>query len=266
MCVVDIDANMVELPEELPQFPYQQELLEDLRGILMEFEVEVHNGLAKSDTNESLQRERGVGNGDVDSGMSSNAESTNSSMSSIPNKMEILQQSEALAKIAAIAKKTGVITSLDDLSERLNKENSNGTAKLEKQRATYTQDLVFNSAVRETFLNCFLQIFHAYEAFVIQPSSQDMESWLSNRESMQNFDKAAFLGDQRDTHLPFLSPFIETQMFTTLIDNKILSQWENPDPVLRVFEARLCLLRDMLGDNRTPAYMKCDSTKKESGR
>lgn len=61
-----------------------------------------------------------------------------------------------------------------------------------------------------------------------------MEQWLSTRETMQNFDKTAFLSDQPEPHLPFLSRFIETQMFATLIDNKIVSLWEEPDHYLKV--------------------------------
>lgn len=64
-----------------------------------------------------------------------------------------------------------------------------------------------------------------------------MDQWLSSRETMQNFDKATFLSDQPEPHLPFLSRFIETQMFVTLMDNKIVSQWEVPDPFLKVCQS-----------------------------
>lgn len=60
---------------------------------------------------------------------------------------------------------------------------------------------------------------------------------------MQNFDKATFLSDQPQQHLPFLSRFIETQMFATLVDNKILSAWVKVESNLRVFERRIKLLR-----------------------
>lgn len=70
-----------------------------------------------------------------------------------------------------------------------------------------------------------------------------MEQWLSCRESVQNFDKATFLSDQPEVHLPFLSRFIESQMFTTLIDNKILSNWGKQDSNLRTFDVRIRLLR-----------------------
>lgn len=45
-----------------------------------------------------------------------------------------------------------------------------------------------NIRVREVFANRFTQMFADYEVFVIQPS-QDKESWFSNRDQMQNFDK-----------------------------------------------------------------------------
>ena len=96
-------------------------------------------------------------------------------------------------------------------------------------------------------------MFASYEAFVIQPS-QDMDGWLNCRETMQNFDKAAFLSDQPVAHLPFLSAFIETQMFATLIDNKIISQWEECDHALRIFEARLRYFRERTHDQRVPQH------------
>lgn len=49
-----------------------------------------------------------------------------------------------------------------------------------------------NIRVREVFANRFTQMFSDYEVFVIQ-SSQDKESWFSNRDQMQNFDKVMFL-------------------------------------------------------------------------
>lgn len=67
--------------------------------------------------------------------------------------------------------------------------------------------------------------------------------WLSCRESVQNFDKATFLSDQPELHLPFLSRFIESQMFTSLIDHKILANWGKHNSNLRIFELRIRLLR-----------------------
>ncbi|KAF2979817.1 hypothetical protein EK904_012841 [Melospiza melodia maxima] len=89
---------------------------------------------------------------------------------------------------------------------------------------------------------------------------------------MQKRDKesleASFLSDQPEPYLPFLSHFIETQMFATFIDNKIMSQWEEKDPFLRVFDSRIEKIR--LYNVRAPAlrtsnYQKC-STLKEAAQ
>ena len=70
-----------------------------------------------------------------------------------------------------------------------------------------------------------------------------MEQWLATRETMQNFDKATFLSDQPKQHLPFLSRFIESQMFTTFIDQKISSYWGEHHNHHVLFENRIRSLR-----------------------
>ncbi|KAM4667201.1 DENN domain-containing protein 5A isoform 10-T10 [Amazona ochrocephala] len=117
-----------------------------------------------------------------------------------------------------------------------------------------------NIQIREVFANRFTQMFADYEVFVIQPS-QDKESWFTNREQMQNFDKASFLSDQPEPYLPFLSRFLETQMFASFIDNKIMCHDEDDkDPVLRVFDSRvdkIRLLNVRTPTLRTSMYQKC---------
>lgn len=107
----------------------------------------------------------------------------------------------------------------------------------------YYQDLRINNSLREIFLNRFVHMFHAYEYFVIYPN-QAKDEWLSNRETLQNFDKSSFLSDQPEHHRAFLARFLESQMFATLIDNKILAMWESqPDEQLQLFDQRIKLLR-----------------------
>lgn len=146
-----------------------------------------------------------------------------------------------------------------------------------------------NIQVREVFANRFTQMFADYEVFVIQPS-QDKESWFTNRDQMQNFDKvklvkgimhsggncghsrvwlsvfcvrvqASFLSDQPEPYLPFLSRFLETQMFASFIDSKILCHDdEEKEHTLRVFDSRVDKIR-MLNVRtptlRTSMYQKC---------
>ncbi|XP_037719628.1 DENN domain-containing protein 5B isoform X1 [Drosophila subpulchrella] len=133
----------------------------------------------------------------------------------------------------------------------------------EKQKLTpveqYYQDLRINNSVREIFLNRFVHMFHAYEYFVIYPN-QARDEWISNRETLQNFDKSSFLSDQPEHHRAFLSRFLESQMFATLIDNKILAMWESqPDEQLQLFDQRVKLLRRRHGENMIAAtsYEPC---------
>ncbi|KAH8252186.1 hypothetical protein KR026_011806 [Drosophila bipectinata] len=123
----------------------------------------------------------------------------------------------------------------------------------------YYQDLRINNSLREIFLNRFVHMFHAYEYFVIYPN-QARDDWISNRETLQNFDKSSFLSDQPEHHRAFLSRFLESQMFATLIDNKILAMWEpQPDEQLLLFDQRVKLLRRRHGENMIAAssYEPC---------
>jgi len=78
-------------------------------------------------------------------------------------KMEMLQQNEALAKVTALALKSGVTSSFDEI------RNSVTDAAISQQRTAivapsrsaadeHVRDLVFNSAIREIFLHYFVQV------------------------------------------------------------------------------------------------------------
>ncbi|KAJ2950602.1 hypothetical protein O0L34_g8854 [Tuta absoluta] len=150
---------------------------------------------------------------------------------------------DALQRIVDIVKRTGV--NIDDVEADTVMPIAKKKELTDEEQ--YSEDIRFNMAVRETFLNRFVHMFLMYENFVIMPD-QDRESWLSNRESMVNFDKASFLSDQPQRHRPFLSRFLETQMFATLIDNKIMANWGEYDVNLQVFEHRIKTVRRRLGE------------------
>lgn len=72
--------------------------------------------------------------------------------------------------------------------------------------------------------------------------------------------QTSFLSDQPEPYLPFLCRFIETQMFATFIDNKILSQWEEKEPLLRVFDGRIekaRLFNVRAPSLRSTVYQRC---------
>lgn len=77
---------------------------------------------------------------------------------------------------------------------------------------------------------------------------------------MQNFDKASFLSYQPEQHRLFLWRFLESQMFATLIDNKILSTWGEIDNNLIIFDNRIKLLKERYGGEnliRSLSYEPC---------
>lgn len=140
------------------------------------------------------------------------------------------------------------------------------TEKILTPQEEYQETLIFNSAIREIFLNRFVQMFSSYEHFVIQPSQvhiksayeiksafcnynkinfmlKDKDEWINNRDSMHVFDKATFLSDQPTQHLPFLSRFLETQMFASLVDSKVMSTWSELDYNIKVFDQRIFALK-----------------------
>ncbi|CAH8637671.1 unnamed protein product [Heterobilharzia americana] len=92
----------------------------------------------------------------------------------------------------------------------------------------YTELLHINAAVRNLFLANFASIFQDYENFLVldksfgENSGDNCENICSG---LQVFDKVGFLSDQPETHLPFLSAFLETQMFASFLDSRI--NWNN---------------------------------------
>merc|ERR1719228_2896981 len=89
-----------------------------------------------------------------------------------------------------------------------------------KSRQSHKEKMVLNTAVREVFAHRFGHMFHSYEHFVIVNDEQDL-NLTPQSDTPQNFDKISFLSDQIQSHLPFLSRFLETQSFSSFIDDHI---------------------------------------------
>ncbi|XP_043295917.1 DENN domain-containing protein 5B isoform X7 [Cervus canadensis] len=255
LCFVDIDNHFIELPEEFPQFPNKVDFIQELSEVLLQFGIPPEGSLHCSESATKLKNL-------VLKDLVNDKKNGNVSANSI-SMYELLKGNETIARLQALAKRTGVTVEKMDLSASLSEKEKD--LKLQCEEAEL-RDYQLNVQLREVFANRFTQMFADYEAFVIQ-TAQDLESWLTNREQMQNFDKASFLSDQPEPYLPFLSRFIETQMFATFIDNKIMSQWEEKDPLLRVFDSRIEKIRlynVRAPTLRTSIYQKC-STLKEAG-
>ena len=121
----------------------------------------------------------------------------------------------------------------------------------------------------QVFCNRFAHMFLSFEHFVIVASDADLASMTpQQRETvqartlicyseihnlyfstnstyfpLQNFDKTSFLSDQKQSHLAFLSGFLETQMFSSFIDDHIARGTSNGAATETAFEARLSTLK-----------------------
>uniref|UniRef100_A0A8C2FQY1 DENN/MADD domain containing 5B n=1 Tax=Cyprinus carpio TaxID=7962 RepID=A0A8C2FQY1_CYPCA len=270
LCFVDIDNHCIELPEDFPHFPNKTEFIQELNEVLLSFGLSPEGGNTSSEPAVSSQT----------SVLEKELKSTSLSELVDDRKngnlggealdvLELLQGNPTLERLQALAKRTGVkVARLEALAvgqKAVGEEGVGGRSPAEEEEL---RNAKLNVQLREVFAARFATMFTDYESFVIQ-NSPDLESWLTNREQMHNFDKASFLSDQPEPYLPFLSHFIETQMFATFIDNKIMSQWEEKEPLLRVFDGRIEKAR--LYNVRAPSlrssvYQKCTFLKESEQR
>ncbi|KAM8940379.1 DENN domain-containing protein 5A isoform 2-T2 [Pelodytes ibericus] len=247
LCFVDIDNHFIELPEDLPQFPSKLEFIQEVSEVLLSFGVPPEGNLHCSESiSKNLKAADLV------------SDKKNGNLAGSPlNSYELLKENKTLARIQALVKRTGVSLEKVNATAPLLHATKEGKAQCDEHELRVHQ---LNIHVREVFANRFTQMFADYEVFVIQPS-QDKESWFTNREQMQNFDKASFLSDQPEPYLPFLSRFLETQMFASFIDNKIMCHDDGEkDPVMRGFDNRvdkIRLLNVRTPTLRTSMYQKC---------
>uniref|UniRef100_A0A3B4ZWN2 DENN domain containing 5B n=1 Tax=Stegastes partitus TaxID=144197 RepID=A0A3B4ZWN2_9TELE len=266
LCFVDIDNHYIELPEDFPQFPNKPEFIQELREVLLSFGITDNTGApprtrsSPSSTPSTPGRERKTTafRQLEDDGRNGNLAGEELAV------LELLQGNATLERLQALTKRTGVtVARVEALRAGVKAQDTEGQGGRTAAEEEELRKAKLNIQLREVFAGRFTTMFADYEAFVIQ-SAPDLDSWLTNREQMHNFDKASFLSDQPEPYLPFLSHFIETQMFATFIDNKIMSQWEEKEPLLRVFDTRIDKAR--LYNVRAPSlrsssYQRCSVLK-----
>ncbi|XP_053684603.1 DENN domain-containing protein 5B [Sabethes cyaneus] len=283
LCYVDIDKKSVQLPEELPAFPHRHDFIAEITAILDKYQVprdrsldppsilspknllKDHDMMTTSCTLPSgMHARRKHSLHDVLDWDRPNSPDLPLPATAVPSRPDVRQ------RIVDIVRRSGG----DEIDSGPNEVMP--STKQKQPLSTldqYYEDLRLNNSIREIFLNRFVQMFAAYEQFVILPN-QDREDWLSNRESLHNFDKASFLSDQPQHHRPFLSQFLESQMFVTLIDNKIMLSWGDDggngssldslngdvEYNLKLFDNRIRILRKRYGGEsmiRTANYEPC---------
>ncbi|XP_042156165.1 DENN domain-containing protein 5B-like isoform X7 [Oncorhynchus tshawytscha] len=270
LCFVDIDNHCIELPEDFPQFPNKPELIQELSEVLLRYGISPVGGAPPTSVPTSTTTLGSVSVSTRHTGLKSQQalreledDGRNGNLGGEQLAvLELLQGNATLERLQALAKRTGVrVEALRGVGGE--GEAQGGRTAVDEEEL---RNAKLNVQLREVFASRFTMMFADYEAFVIQ-SAPDLESWLTNREQMHNFDKASFLSDQPEPYLPFLSHFIETQMFATFIDNKIMSQWEEKEPLLRVFDGRIDKAR--LYNVRAPSlrssnYQRCTILKESA--
>lgn len=242
LCYLDIDNKTIQIPEEQSSFPHKQDFTADIYEIL-----EKYNLIDKPPPQQPPQS-------DVDSTilnpknllMNNNfyfqpPSSTNDKFSNIQYQRLSTSPATTLTLTKSRRKKHSLhdfieFDSIGSTSSSHHHHDNNHHTSSSRSAASkrevealrtndeYYKDLQLNAELREIFLNRFCQIFIDYEQFVILPN-QSQEEWLKNRESLHNFDKASFLSDQPSHYRLFFSQFLESQMFATLIDNKIMTSF-----------------------------------------
>uniref|UniRef100_A0A3B3ZYJ4 DENN/MADD domain containing 5B n=1 Tax=Periophthalmus magnuspinnatus TaxID=409849 RepID=A0A3B3ZYJ4_9GOBI len=228
LCFVDIDNHSVDLPEDFPHFPLKSDLIQELMDVLQS------SGVSAPESSSCPGSPRPSSSPCTPSALRRNSlEAQDRRNGNLPPNqaaiLELLQKNETLERLEALTRRTGVsVARVDAL-----RAGVKGQIAEEEKRAA-----ILNAQLREVFAARFISMFCDYEAFVIH-SCSDLETWLTARENMHNFDKASFLSEQPEPFLPFLSRFIETQMFASFIDHKIMSQWEQKEALLRVFDQRI---------------------------
>ncbi|XP_071771497.1 DENN domain-containing protein 5B-like isoform X1 [Centroberyx gerrardi] len=236
LCFVDIDNHCVEAPEDLPLFPDQTELIQELSEVLLRFGLPPQGGVTtkpaaatspclSSLVLEDLMEDRRNGNLGGE-------------------ELAVLERLQALARRCGGGKPSDGGKTLGRVFEE--EEEELKSAKM-------------NVQLREVFAGRFATMFGKYEEFVIH-SAPDLDSWLSNREGTFSFDKGSFLSVQPATHLHFLSRFLETAMFSSFVDGKVISRWADREPLQQLFDSRL--ERERLydtdeEDSRSCRYRKC---------
>ncbi|XP_049430611.1 DENN domain-containing protein 5B-like isoform X1 [Epinephelus fuscoguttatus] len=236
LCFVDIDSRCVEAPEDLPVFPDQTELIQELSEVLLRFGLPPQGGVVTKTAAASPRLSSLVLEDLMEDRRNGNLGG---------------EELAVLERLQALAWRCGAEKKMSDGGKTLVFEEEEEELKAAK----------LNIQLREVFAGRFAAMFGRYDEFVIH-SALDLDSWLSNREGTFSFDKGSFLSVQPAAHLHFLSRFLETSMFSSFVDGKVIARWADREPLQQLFDNRL--ERERLYDtdeeeSRNSRYRKCTS-------
>ena len=218
ICVLDVDSNVLKLPEDIPNIPSRDELIQAINAILVK--------PSANQPNDPFSRLK------LTTLAAPEPPLQNSSLAqrrlNRPPKLKIIRQ-----------------CNVESLRETLTPE--------EKAH----QILTLNISIRNCFLDHMCKMMQNYDKFVIYPPNR--EAWEANRDNMDNFERDVFLCDQAEQNLTFLSRFLETHMFSTFIDAKIVRRFNNPSESASHFDIRIDEIKRNVDEIQSP--LSSDSKK-----
>ena len=224
ICVLDIDNNILTLPEDIPNLPNRDELIHCINAIIAR-----PNPAQPSDPFSRLKLTTNFTPADYSSQSSSNSKTFGQRRLNRPPKLKLIRQCNAELRDSPTS---------DDKSQHIS--------------AT-------NLAIRNVFLDHLCKMLQNYDKFVIYPP--DRETWESNRDNLDNFERDVFLCDQAEQNLTFLSRFLETHMFSSFVDSKILCSFNVSSEAIGHFDSRIDELRKHTLDEviKSPPGTECES-------
>lgn len=186
---MDIDNHYIELPEDFPHFPNKSEFIQELSEVLLSFGISANTGALPRTSPGSTPSTPGRVCKNValrqleDDGRNGNLAGEELAV------LELLQGNATLERLQALTKRTGVtVARVDALRAGVKAQGNEGHGGRTAAEEEELRNAKLNVQLREVFASRFTTMFADYEAFVIQ-SAPDLESWLTNREQMHNFDK-----------------------------------------------------------------------------
>ncbi|KAA3674466.1 DENN domain-containing protein 5 [Paragonimus westermani] len=244
VCYVYVDDGRVIVPDEIPQFPNHEQVKRSLTALLdVSLSVTTATDTVTDHSrtaNSVLVPAAPIPRPRPQSVLSASrwiSRKRSALCTTVTDPMPLLDPSDC--ESAAVAFELGsdellsdagvdVNTSSDLLDEYLKAcALSSRNIVSEMDFSGYTRLLHFNTAVRTIFLQNFAKIFRDYDKFIANENPSGDPSQIRNAASLpsshsglQAFDKVGFLSDQPETHLPFLSAFLETQMFASFLDSR----------------------------------------------
>lgn len=192
---MDIDNHYIELPEDFPHLPNQTEFIQELSEVLLLFGISPNTGApprtracpgsnpGSTPSTPGREHKTVALRQLMDDGRNGNLAGEELAV------LELLQENATLERLHALTKCTGVtVARMETLRGKVKAQSAECQGGLTGAEEDELKNAKLNIQLREVFASRFTTMFADYEAFVIQ-SAPDLESWLTNREQMHNFDK-----------------------------------------------------------------------------